>query len=226
MENKKNLKIIPFAIPAVAITICCLIFFGVRCSSNSSQGTETEIVADVKDEDSMTASAVAEDTKEPVEEVVEVEEPVNQYAEEYADYMVDNMYDGGNCAMYFDLPDSNGKGYGVLELGGVYAIFTYKIKSNGVLAVDYLARGYVFLAAGYCSDEDYSYTREGNVCYKYEGGDFPKAEVTFYSRSLEYYNRETGKSFYLDKKYRSGSYNKAMEILRVCKDKAIELGNQ
>ena len=241
MENKKRSKIIPFVIPAVALTISCSIFLGVRCSSNSSQGTETKIVADVKDEDSMTVPAAAEDTKEPVEEVVEVEEPVNQYAEEYADYMVDNYYDGGDNGgtMYFDLPDSNGKGYGVYmaDGDGAYVIFTYKIKSNGVLAVDYLAEEYIFFGALKKDIESWTdwdefiydmthkdgYTHEGNVFYKHTGNNYPKAEVTFYSRSLEYYNRQTGESAYFNKKYLPFSYNEAMKDLRLCKDKAIEL---
>ena len=240
MENEKKSKIIPFVIPAVAITISCSIFLVARFSSNPSQGTETKIVADVKDEDSMTVSAVAEDIKEPVEEVVEVEEPVNRYAEEYADYMVDNCYEARDyyLDLYFDLPDSNGKGYGICRADDDWAIFTYKIKPNGVLAVDFLAGAYTFLRADdlaglypdlpadYCSDENYGYTREGNVCYKYTGKVFREAEVTFYGRSLEYYNRVAAKSAYCDKKYLPESYNVAMEILRVCKDKAIELENE
>ena len=70
------------------------------------------------------------------------------------------------------------------------------------------------------------YTREGNVFYRRTGKYYPKAEITFYSRSLEYYNLYDAKSGYFDKKCDPDFYNNRMQDLRLCKDKAIELENE
>ena len=133
---------------------------------------------------------------------------VNEYAV-YEEYVLDNCYtNDGLMNIYFDVPDANGEGAGVLREYKDYHIFTYKIEENGTFAIDYGKKSYSF----YTSEDCYENHGKGynkniyddlykpilddvyRVQVKHEHEPYfkpydenPKAEVTFYERLAEYY---------------------------------------
>ena len=180
-------------------------------------------------------------------QVAEIDEAeVNEYAV-YDEYLLDNCYtNDGLMNIYFDVPDANGEGAGVLRGYKTYNIFTYKIKENGTFAIDYGKKAYRFYTSedcyeNYCKDynkDTYNdlYKPILNDAYRVQVkhahepyykpyDENSKAEVTFYERLAEYYNRQTGNIINLKKTYDEEEYAKAMKLLKDCKQIALEMRN-
>ena len=100
-------------------------------------------------------------------QVAEIDEAeVNEYAV-YDEYLLDNCYtNDGLMNFYFDVPDANGEGAGVLCGYKTYNVFTYKIKENGTFAIDYGKKAYRFYTSEDCYEnycKDYNKDTYGRI---------------------------------------------------------------
>lgn len=205
---KMNIKIMTLALcAAFALNSCG----GAGNGNAPAQKSEAELKAEAE------AKAKAEAEAKAQAEA----EAKAWYEREYGDYMVDHYYDYGINNLFFDLPDANGEGYGAMGYSSMN-LFKYKITDDGVLKIDYGKNLYTYYHKSYSSTweaDRYKPIGNGDFYWKYKTEDKGfKAEVTFYSRGLEFYNRNSGKTFDMPKVYNEEKYQSVMALIRACKD--------
>ena len=225
-----NIKIMTLALcAAFALNSCG----GAENGNAPAQKSEAELKAEAEAKEKAEAEAKAKaeaDAKAAAEAKAKAEaeakaqaeaEAKAEYEREYGDYMVDNYYNYGISCLFFDLPDANGEGYGAMGWNSVN-LFKYKIADDGVLKIDLGKKMYSYYHKSYSSSwpaDTYKPLGNGDFYWKYKTEDKgAKAEVTFYNRGLEFYNRNSGESFNLPKVYNEEKYQSVLAIIRACKD--------
>lgn len=218
-----NIKIMTLALcAAFALNSCG----GAENGNAPAQKSEAELKAEAEAKEKAEAEAKA---KAEAEAKAQAEaEAKAEYEREYGDYMVDNYYDYSTTHLFFDLPDANGEGYGAMGYAGSglhstnMNLFKYKIEDDGVLKIDFGKKLYDYYHKSYSSswpDDRYKPIGNGDFYWYYKTEDKGiKAEVTFYSRSLEFYNRNSGKTFDVPKVYDEEKYQNVLTLIRACKD--------
>lgn len=225
-----NIKIMTLALcAAFALNSCG----GAENGNAPAKKSEAELKAEAEAKEKAEAEAKAKaeaDAKAAAEAKAKAEaeakaqaeaEAKAKYEREYGDYMVDNYYDYGISCLFFDLPDANGEGYGAMGYSSMN-LFKYKITDDGVLKIDYGKKLYTYYPKSYSSTweaDRYKPLGNGDFYWKYKTEDKGiKAEVTFYSRGLEFYNRNSGETFNMPKIYNEEKYQSVLTLIRACKD--------
>lgn len=157
---------------------------------------------------------------------------------QFRDAMVNHIYGGA----VFAAPDYNGEGVGAYtsRFGQRISIFRYQIKNNGRLDLELFGE-YEFYTEDRCLEDCKSvfetyqeflqrcplFQAANGKKYNYKSGSWAPtyAEVIFYDRHMNFYDRRRGETDYYDKKYDVELYEQVIQMINDCLPKLNELVN-